>query len=238
LPRDPDCPAVPPGPLGVSALGAAGMVPTIGLPLLMEFRTFPSDTAIGINDLDVSLAVNSSARPNFRAYSTGGVNSAGLPVTVHPDLEIVPSGGFNPASTPPGQSSPSAENLFYIGQMNTVTKVSRAHTVWIDTQRSGPTFQAFLLDASEPDQSSVVAHFRGADGFTPDAGSAPFDASRLDPYGDLSAGDVLFHSGVATWNEDIASLDGARYVQVRLSFTNDIETGISPDLRSMALVFQ
>jgi len=43
---------------------------------------------------------------------------------------------------------------------------------------------------------------------------------------------------VKTWTADLSSLDGARYIQVRLSFTNDIETGATSTLRSMALVYQ
>ncbi len=216
----------------------AEQVPSIGLPLLMEFRTFPSNTAIGLNRFDVSLAINTSARPNFRAFSGGGIGVGGLPMTVDPDLEDVPSGGFNPFSTPPGLPTMSADNTFYLGQLSTVTKVSRAHSVWIDTQLASPMFTALLLDASEPHAARVVAHFRGADGFTSAAGGTPFDAGEMDPYGDIPTGDVLFHRGAKTWTADLSSLDGARYIQVRLSFTNDIETGATSTLRSMALVYQ
>jgi hypothetical protein len=49
-------------------------VPTIGLPLLMEFRTYVDSKAIGQNGFKVAIAINSSANPYFRAFSTGGVN--------------------------------------------------------------------------------------------------------------------------------------------------------------------
>ena len=38
-----------------------GEVQTCGLPLLMEFRCYPSDTGLGLNPLAVALAINSSA---------------------------------------------------------------------------------------------------------------------------------------------------------------------------------
>src|SRR6185503_20527239 len=49
-------------------------VPSFGLPLLLEYRCFPSNQGLGLNPLDISLAINSSAIPSFRAYSTGGIN--------------------------------------------------------------------------------------------------------------------------------------------------------------------
>src|SRR5690606_22102948 len=39
---------------------AAGEVPTIGLPLLMEYRCYPDAGALGLNAFDISLAINSS----------------------------------------------------------------------------------------------------------------------------------------------------------------------------------
>ncbi|HED65995.1 MAG TPA: hypothetical protein ENJ09_10625, partial [Planctomycetes bacterium] len=57
------------------SLWGSSKVPLPGLPLLMEFRCFPSDSAIGLNPLDISLAINSSVLPNFRTYSTGGLDT-------------------------------------------------------------------------------------------------------------------------------------------------------------------
>ena len=78
-------------------------MPTAGLPLLMEYRCYPSDSGIGLNPLDISLAINSSAVPNFRAFSTGGVNTQSNPVKVNPDTNMAPLGGYNPTSSPPGK---------------------------------------------------------------------------------------------------------------------------------------
>ncbi len=225
-----------PGPAG--AVAGAGEVPSMGLPLLMEFRCFPSNSGLGLNSLDVSLAVNSSAQPYFRAFSAGGINTAGVPVVKNPDLELVPSGGFNPFSLPPGQPTPGADNVFYIGQADLVIRVSRGHTVWIDTLVA-PTFIEPVVEpdpALQPQGAQVVIDYRGADGFS-GAGTAPFDASQLDPYGDVTSGSVLFHNAVETWSDDIMDVNGARYLQMRFTFLSNVATGQTAELSSLGVAF-
>jgi len=221
-------------------LAPAGSVPSIGLPLLLEFRCFPSDWGIGLNRLDVSLAINSSALPSFRAFTSGGINTLGQAVAVNPDLATVPSGGFNPFSIPPGQRTRSIDNVVYMGQLDLVARLSRAHSAWIDTEASPDYFDP-VVEADPapgmPDPRSIVLEYRGADGFSPDAGSGPFDALQLDTYGDVKLGSVLFHGGTSTWSDDVDSIDGARYVQIRLTLVNDIQSGRSPELDSIGLAF-
>ena len=43
-------------------LFAKDEVPSIGLPLLMEFRTYPDSMAFGLNGFKVNLAINTSSR--------------------------------------------------------------------------------------------------------------------------------------------------------------------------------
>ena len=77
-----------------------GQIQTIGLPLLMEFRTSADLSASGQNAWVLNLAVNSSSRPYFRAFSTGGVNTSGNQVFIDPENETSANGGFagcNPA---------------------------------------------------------------------------------------------------------------------------------------------
>ena len=69
------------------------------------------------------------------------------------------------------------------------------------------------------------------------AGGAPFDALRLDPYGDFRPGAVVFH-GDGTWSDDVRALEGARFLQARLSFFNDVANGLSPVLDSLGLAFE
>ncbi|MSR62529.1 MAG: hypothetical protein EXS08_08795 [Planctomycetes bacterium] len=253
----------------------AGQVPSYGLPLLMEFRCFPSSSAIGINGCDVSFAVNSSALPAFRSYSSGGTNTSGLAVQRDPELESVAHGGFNPRSNPPGKPTARSDNTFYVGQLDVVTRLSRVHTVWIDTQLAAPDFSAPVVSPranEQPPGTRVVLEYRAAHGFeladldgalghAVDEASFPFDARHLNAYGDIFAilpettplgqrvdkhewlgsvhfpGAVLFQDGIDTWSADIEGLDGARYVQLRITFLGNIESLRSAELSALGLAY-
>ena len=76
----------------------ANFVPTVGLPLLTEIRCYPDAGAFGLNGFKINLAINSSSRPNFRAFSTGGVLGSGQVITINPDNEPVATSGVNPVS--------------------------------------------------------------------------------------------------------------------------------------------
>lgn len=222
-------------------LAAAGSVPSFGLPLLIEYRCYPSDTGLGLNSLDVSLAINSSPLPAFRAYSSGGFNTSGNPVVVNPDTALVPAGTFNALSSPPGQPTAfSAENVVYIGQLDTVTRVSRAHTIWLDTGAANPGYFPPLvapLAQDLPAGTQVRLDFRGALGFSASALDAPFDATRIGPYGEITVGTVSFLNGASTWTDDIQAVDGARYLQARVTFLNNVTTGTSPELSALGIAF-
>lgn len=215
-----------------------GEVPSFGLPLLMDFRTYPSDTSIGLNAFDVSLALNSSRIPAFRVFSAGGVNQAGQIVTVDPDLEQVPSGGFNPSSFPAGGATPPDDPVFYIGQADIVVRVSRVHSVWFDSGLAGPDWSGPVLEPAAddlPDETEIVVAFRGATAVSADG----FDADMLDPYGELSdATGVTFLGGDATWKDSIDDVDGARYVQMRFSLIGDTVTNVAPSFDSVGLSYQ
>lgn len=217
----------------------AGMVPTVGLPLLMEFRCYPSDAALGLNALDISLAANSSARPNFRAFSTGGHDSQGFPNPIDPDDEPTAQGGYNPNSSPAGNPTPGTDNAFYIGELALVTRVSRIHTVWFDTSYARARFARPVLEPeSQPSGTSLVLAYRGAINIS---GQGPTDilhsAAGLDFYGNsvVTSAPTLFGSG--QWVDDIAAINDARYFQVRLSFVNNAATGQTASLDSMAFAY-
>jgi hypothetical protein len=226
-----------PGPAG--GVAGPGAVPSYGLPLLMEFRCFPSNSGIGLNSFDTSLAVAISSRPNFRAYSTGGVDTAGQQVVLNPDLELTPTGGYNPFSTPPGQRTNfDAENFYYIGQLDIVIRVSRVFSVWLDSRFFSPEYLTPVLEPSAdllPFGTQILVDYRGASTFSGDAGSAPFDSTSIDPYGEITQGTVTFFNGVATWADEIGQVDGAQYVQMRLSFINNIDTLLNAELSAIGL---
>jgi hypothetical protein len=219
-----------------------GNVPTAALPLLMEFRCYPSEEALGLNAFDISLAANSSARPNFRAFSTGGFDGSQLQ-TVNPDNSDTATGGYNPNSTPPGASTPGTDNSFYIGEMAIVTRVSRAHTIWFDTGFNTPTYAQPLVEPAPQDQpagTQIQFAYRGAVNVT-GAGTTGIlnDSATLDFYGDPSAGSgtpqYLFNDD--SWKQDITQVNSARFFQVRLSFISNTATERTAELRSLGFAY-
>ena len=180
---------IPPGTFG--QIAKAGFVPTIGLPILMEYKCFPDDQALGLNSFDISLAINSSARPNFRVFSTGGFNTSGTAVVKNPDLETSPSGGFNPSTVPPGKTTPGQDNSFYIGQLDIVTRVSRAHSIFLNADDDpSPDYLDPVLEPlaeEQPVGTQIVLAYRGAFAvMTTEDGSPHLNAMDLDFYGDQS----------------------------------------------------
>jgi hypothetical protein len=234
---------------------SAGEVRSIALPLLIEYRCYPSSVGLGLNPLDISLAVNSAPTPHFRAFSTGGVNWKGVPVTIDPDREAAPRGGFNPVSSPTGKPTRSADNSFYVGQLDTVVRISRAHTVWIDTGLAAPVFHEPIVvpdPAEQPPGTRVVVELRGARGFDPAAtsGKKPraFDAASIGPYGfvldrrtrpatELDVQYVPAGQG-PTWSASASVLDGARYFQLRFTFVNDVDAGLAAELSALGVAYE
>lgn len=210
---------------------AAGQVPTIGLPLLMEFKTFPDDAAIGLNGIQVALALSRSGVPYFRAFSAGGVDTGGQVVLVDPDADPAAQGGFSPG----GQPTPGRDNAVLLGQVDFVVRVNVAHTVWIDSGSATTSWAPPALGATDllqaPGASASLA-FRGADA-VPIA--ATNDASQLDPYGDVPF--VVFHGGDATWSADPTALDGARYLQARITLVSDPVTGDAALIDSLGVAW-
>ncbi len=241
-----------------------GEIQTLGLPLLMDFAVFADANANGQNSWVMNLAVNSSSRPYFRAFSSGGVNQAGVTVTVDPDSETTANGGFNPSSNPPGQEIFGRDNSFMLGAADLVARKSVMHTVWIDT--GAPSTNRLFTQpiASSPAGQSlspaISVDVRGATEIVyNDSGDPANDndsdengvldylenADLLDLYGDFynEADQVgLSHrlsyenpglvfttsASVANgsdWRADASTIAGSRFVQLRVTFESDIETG-------------
>jgi len=218
------------------AVAVANAVPSFGLPLLMEFKCFPSNRGLGTNRLFVAMANNVSVTPNFRAFTAGGVDQSGIPRSVDPDRADVPAGGFNPLSIPPGQrTSTNADNTFYFGQLDTVVRISRVHTVWMDAGAGiQPTYQVPVTEPlNQPAGTSVVLEYRSASAFP--TGTDPFNAATFNAYGNYS-GNPSFVSG-PNWSTNVAVGNGARYLQVRITFVSNIVTRTSAELSTLALPF-
>lgn len=157
---------------------AANHVRTDGLPLLMEFKCYPEPGVVGVNAFDISLACNTSARPYFRSFSTGGIDSGGNSQVVNPDEEEEASGGYNPGAG--GATTYGLDNTYYIGAADFVTRISRVHSVWFEALDpfvgggatfSAPTYNEPILEPRMEDQpigTDVVLAYRGATEFRTD----------------------------------------------------------------------
>ncbi len=144
----------------------SGEIRTSGLPLLMDFSVFPDSGANGQNSWALNLATNSSSRPYFRAFSTGGVDVSGQTITVDPDSETAANGGFNPASNPPGQPTFGRDNAYMLGAADFVVRKSVVHSVWIEAGASSAIRQFTQPLASSADgqalETGVSVDVRGA----------------------------------------------------------------------------
>jgi hypothetical protein len=224
-------------------------VPTIGLPLLLDFRTKPDVAATGQNGFRIAIALGSSANPFFRSFSTGFATCSGHVTDIDPDTEITAKGGYDPVACGTTQGQ---DDAFYFAQADFVVRVSRAHTIWFDTLGASafaePVVEPGLDDG--PSGTQVVLAFRGA---TAISGSATgwHDATNYDAYGDsftaaqlpsfgkpATLAFVPAFLGDKTWKSSPAALQGARYVQLRVSFLSNPVTGLSPVLSAVGLGYK
>ncbi len=232
-----------------------GKIPTIGLPLLKEFRCYPDHQALGLNSLKTSFALNTSYKPTFRAYSTGGVFNGNV-TTIDPDNEPVAQGGINSSN---GSHTLPIDNTVYWGQADFVVRVSRLHSIWLDTG-AGHDFGKGVLEPAaqlQPNGTSVSLAFRGASQVTAASGKPWENAEYYDPYGDgFTAQQLLMiygpppaappaisvtyfpNAGDNSWNGKLPDLDGARWVQLRVSFLSNAENNATAELSGMGIAFQ
>jgi len=249
--------------LGIPPVKAyvANKVPTIGLPLLMEFRCYPDDAAFGLNGFKINIALNSSARPAFRAFSTGGVLSNGSLFKIDPDNEPIARGGINPAtgqSTGPGSE---VDPSVYLGQADFVVRVNRVHTVWLDTVQFTAQFQTPLVEPSnslQPLGTSVVIALRSSPNVTngtPAAGQPipRSDATKYDAYGDpkaaaLVTGTTNFQVTFPlvnnvpdnSWKVNMGTLNALggtnlRFVQARITMVSNPVTLLTPEVSGFGI---
>jgi hypothetical protein len=171
-----------------------GKVGSIALPLLADFYYYPDQAdrpvdnpfvATGFNGWQVSLAVTSSAQPDFRVYSAGGYAPPGYPkgtkTLVDPAAKKVADGGFAPS----GARTPANDNTVYWTQVDFLKRLSvmtygfvrlgdphRAATISYNDPRLGPyypanaplkpTFDTIFepLLGEQPSGTRVTAEFR------------------------------------------------------------------------------
>ena len=220
---------------------ASGAVPTIGLPILLDFRTYPAPTTAQGSNFPYLAAANtagpSAGLPYFRIQSTGGILPNGQRKLIDPDQELTAQGGLDGAGNP----TPPTDSGFYYGNVDFVTRVNRIHTIWFDAG-SPSGFGEFVTipRATEvPAGTQMTFAFRGGTAIT--ALGPAQDADNLDPYGnkrpqgqDFS---VTFLNGDRTWKPSLTQLDGARYIQARVTMVSNAETGAGPELSAIGIPF-
>ncbi len=245
----------------------AGLVPTIGLPLLLDFRTYAAPTlATGGNRLNLT-AINNILCPNppnppnnfnvpfFRIHSTGGILPNGVDAKlIDPDLEVTAQGGLVPfpgtPGNPPGTPTPPIDSGFFYGGASFVTRVNRGPTIWLDMGAPGPQNQTSFVDpVTIPDFDAVPAGtqiqlaFRGATAINPAApNTKPYEnGDNIDPYGNVSpvqgtpGWSVNFLNQDPSWKGDLTTLDGARFIQVRITMIGNAVSGATPELSALGL---
>lgn len=255
--------------LGVAPFGFApgtlarpGAVPSLGLPLLLEVKCYPSDKGIGLNALSCAIAINSSSLPTFRIFSTGGFDEAGLPQVKNPDSEVAPTGGYNanPALPQPlGSPTKERDNVFYYGQLDLVVRVSRVVTRWFDTGDENPDYLEPVIEPRAEDQptgTSLTVAYRGAlDALAPtktEDEDPSLSADSLNIYGDqppdlgnelygsapLANPDILFLNNNQRWLNSLDDIDGARFFQARFTFVGNTVSGLTPTLSAFGVAFE
>jgi hypothetical protein len=241
------------GGAGFSNFWTAGDVPTIGLPMLMEFRTYNDASSVGQNGFKIAIAINSSARPYFRTFSTGGILNSGTAVIINPDTEASGGGGVNPNN---GNSTPPQDNAFYYGQADFVVRINRIHTMWLDSLGTGSDFVTPSIEpafSELPTGTAISMAYRGASKITSAVNRSWENAMNLSPYGDsyttiqhnkltgqdMNAFTVTWFptSGNDDWTTDINGLDGARYVQARITLISNPETQLTPVFSALGLSY-
>jgi hypothetical protein len=218
----------------------AGNVPSIGLPLLIDFRAYPTGSPQGINQLRYRLGTGLGV-PTMRIHSTGAQLPNGTIVQVNPDQEISATGSFDVA----GVATPGFDDGFYLGQADFVVRVNRVHSIWLDAAAPSTWEPALFLPGAldQPAGTQVSVAYRGAIVLTANAPVDPEMANLYDPYGNIPSAfaggslGVLFLNNDSGWKDDINELDGARYLQMRITMVSNVEKDIEPYLTALGVSF-
>ncbi|MBL8899481.1 MAG: Ig-like domain-containing protein [Planctomycetes bacterium] len=238
------------GPNSRRNFAAANQVPTIGLPLLMDYRVYPDQgsQSRGLNGFQISLAGVTSNRPNFRVFSSGGFNTQNQRVSVDPNNNT-PRGGFDPTTTPPGRPTPADDPVIYWGQADFVIRISRGITRWLDTQVVDPTFSfpryqppvIEPLESEQPAGTNFFLDFRGSDNVVSNTRHLQH-AECVNLYGDPMPTAILAEctpngaaTGISPWTRNITSVNGKRFLQMRFTLVNNLATGGVPTISTIGL---
>ena len=230
---------------------AQGFVPTIALPLMMDFRVYPSSQVLGANLLSGFFAIATNppggeVAPFWTAYTAGGVSaSTGVPIVIDPDAQAVAGGAL---ATAGAAGSLPRNQVIYFGQGDFVVRVNRAHSRWFECAPSAPgapfSFAEPVIEPSIdalPPGTQLLVQYRGATGMN-SAGTRPWeDAGNIDPYGNPRPGGtaftVTFTGGSSTWKDTMAEINGSQFFQARVTMISNPVSGATPELSSLGFAF-
>ena len=205
-------------------------------------------------------------KPASRCFSQGYKDlNTGLFTFIYPDTETVPRGGYCPINCPPTGTSPPTKTaardptLYWgVGEFQAVESVFFSR--WIETTPiASPVYGGVIVepDSSDlPSGTSLVVEFRGATN-VPSNSDALANASKLDPYGNCD-GDGILPTGpagtpfyacsnppvhpptesITAWTQDIVSLAGKRFVQMRVRIVANATTNLVPVLKGIGFTFK
>ena len=229
-----------------------GEVPSVGLPLLCRFRTYPQANALGLNTFSTTQMMTTSALPAFRVYSAGGQNGSGTWIQVRPDNPAaggtVPSGGFLPG----GNATPTQfDSLVLWAQADFTIQVSRLYTHWFDMGKllaPGDTLGLLVEpdNADQPQTTSVEVEFRGAVQVDhqgdPLVNPSPIltAGSPFDDYGDHLGTGWGTVSTPSAWTQVFTDLEdnNYRFFQVRVTFIGNAKLGVEPTLDGLGVAWK
>ncbi len=238
----------------VLLLYTPGEVPSVGLPLLARYRCYPRGERLGNNQFQVTAQLTQNVQtsfPAFRVYSEGGQDGSGQWHQVIPDNAAKggtqPVGGYQVGT---GQPTDPSNPYVYWTEVDFALKVSRVYTHWFDlggTLQSGKVVgvQMEPENGNQPEGTSVIVEYRGAVQVD-HPGNPTIDPSPLldaedgfDVYGeyDQSSGQV---STPGAWTDNFTELEANsyRFLQLRLTFVNDVDRSNQAILEGLGLAWQ
>ena len=214
-------------------------IPTIGLPLLMRFRCYPTGAEYGYNGSQVQIMVGSSSLPAFRVFSWGGLTGSVWEFVV-PDLD-----GAGTSPTQRGSVKAFGPELYW-GQVDFVTKVSRVFTHWFNAGGPVTGIYGVVLEPTplqaEPG-TSVEVQFRASSnvdvsGCINETTPLQDATNSFDAYGNYD-GCGIVDNPPTEWVSDPAGLavTGYQYFQLRFTFIANTDLNLEAEMDAFGFAY-
>src|SRR5207253_10223114 len=124
-----------------------------------------------------------------------------------------------------------------------VVRVSRVHSIWLDTGSATVQYVPPIVNpqaSDQPDGTAIILAYRGATQVS--NGALTTDSNSLDPYGELKTppggSQPSFFNNDSTWKTSLTQLNGARLFQMRITFVSNTESAVSPELSALGFAYR